>query len=76
MAMKLRGIKRSQGIHAGGVVITPEPVNENFPLRHGNNGEIVTQYDKKDVEKAGGVKLDNLIMSSIKQVICWEWLRA
>ena len=76
MAMKLRGIKRSQGIHAGGVVITPQPVNEMFPLRNGKNGEIVTQYDKVDIEKAGGVKLDNPIMSSIKQVICWEWLRA
>ena len=59
MAMKLRGIKRSQGIHAGGVVITPEPVSETLPLRHGKNGEIVTQYDKIDVEKAGGTKLDN-----------------
>ena len=59
-AIALRGVKRNVSIHAGGVCITPQPVQTLAPLRLGKNGELVTQFDKVDVEKAGLVKLDIL----------------
>lgn len=59
-AIALRGVKRNVSIHAGGVCITPQPVQTLAPLRLGKNGELVTQFDKVDVEKAGLVKLDVL----------------
>ena len=64
-ALKIRGVKKTKTIHAGGVVITPQPVEEMVPLFNGANDEKVTQYDKVDCEKAGLVKLDILGLKSL-----------
>ncbi len=61
MALKLEGVTRSVGKHAGGVVIAPTEILEFSPLySDGDAGSIVTQYDKDDVEDAGLVKFDFL----------------
>ena len=60
-AMQRReNLKRSAGIHAAGVVIGRDPLVENVPLRRGDHGEVVTQYDMKGVEELGLLKIDFL----------------
>lgn len=54
IARALEGIPRNYGIHAGGVLITPVPINDIFPTRF-IEGKKVTVWDKDIVEKAGGV---------------------
>src|SRR5216117_3081620 len=57
---KLEGLARHAGMHAAGVVITPEPVTNYVPLYRTNRDEIVTQFDMRVVEKMGLLKMDFL----------------
>jgi DNA polymerase-3 subunit alpha len=57
---RLEGLARHAGVHAAGVVITPEPVTNYVPLYRTNRDEIVTQYDMRIVEKMGLLKMDFL----------------
>ncbi len=71
MAFKLEGIVRNVGKHAGGVVIAPTRLVDFTPLYCDENGEnLVTQFDKNDVETAGLVKFDFLGLRTLT-VIDW-----
>ena len=59
-ALKVENLKRSAGIHAAGVVIGRDPLVEHLPLRRGDHGEVVTQFDMKGVEELGLLKMDFL----------------
>ena len=59
-ALKIENLKRSAGIHAAGVVIGRDPLAEHLPLKRGEHGEIVTQFDMKGVEELGLLKIDFL----------------
>lgn len=56
----LEGLTRHASTHAAGVVISDKPLDEYLPLYRGKNGELVTQFDMKRVEKIGLVKFDFL----------------
>ncbi|MCR3756430.1 MAG: DNA polymerase III subunit alpha [Candidatus Westeberhardia cardiocondylae] len=61
MAIKLEGTIRNVGKHAGGIVITPKNITNFSPLYCDFSGEnIVTQFDKYDIEKLGLIKFDFL----------------
>src|SRR6185437_13752150 len=61
LALKLEGLTRNAGKHAGGVVIAPTPLTNFAPLySEPGGGGVVTQYDKNDVEtEYSGAKLVN-----------------
>ena len=60
-ALSLEGLRRQHSIHAAGVVIGAEPIQEHAPvLRLEADGEIVTQYDGGMVESIGLLKMDFL----------------
>src|SRR6185295_10855066 len=54
---RLEGLSRHAGMHAAGVVITPEPVTNYVPLYRTTRDEIVTQFDMNVVEKMGLLKM-------------------
>lgn len=60
VSRRLEGLCRHASVHAAGVVISDRPMVEYLPLYTGKNGEIVTQFDMKKVEKVGLVKFDFL----------------
>ena len=61
LAKSLEGLTRNAGMHAGGVVIAPSKLTEFAPLyADDKGGNVVTQFDKDDVEAAGLVKFDFL----------------
>ena len=61
MALKLEGITRNTGKHAGGVVIAPTKITDYSAVMCEADGTArVAQYDKDDVEAAGLVKFDFL----------------
>lgn len=71
MALKLEGITRQTGKHAGGVVIAPTKLTDFSPLLCEPDGTgLVTQYDKNDVEEAGLVKFDFLGLRTLT-IIDW-----
>ncbi|HET6632095.1 MAG TPA: DNA polymerase III subunit alpha [Rhodanobacteraceae bacterium] len=71
LALKLEGLTRNAGKHAGGVVIAPSPLTDFAPLYCEPGGEgVVTQFDKDDVEAVGLVKFDFLGLRTLT-IIDW-----
>ncbi|SDN34441.1 DNA polymerase III subunit alpha [Pseudomonas jinjuensis] len=71
MALKLEGITRGTGKHAGGVVIAPTKLTDFAPIACDEEGAgLVTQFDKDDVEAAGLVKFDFLGLRTLT-IIKW-----
>ena len=61
LAMKLEGLTRNVGMHAGGVLIAPNKLTDFCPLYNAEGSDsVVSQFDKDDVEKVGLVKFDFL----------------
>jgi DNA polymerase-3 subunit alpha len=58
---RLEGLSRHASIHAAGLVISDRPMVEYLPVYRGKREEdVVTQFDRKRVEKVGLVKFDFL----------------
>lgn len=71
IALQLEGMARNAGKHAGGVVISPTPLTDFSPLYCEEDGSnLVTQYDKDDVEAVGLVKFDFLGLRTLT-IIDW-----
>ena len=71
LARKLEGLARNAGKHAGGVVIAPSVLTDFAPLYcEAGGANLVTQYDKDDVEQAGLVKFDFLGLRTLT-IIDW-----
>ncbi|MFW2176414.1 MULTISPECIES: DNA polymerase III subunit alpha [unclassified Moraxella] len=60
MAVKLEGITRNVGKHAGGVLIAPNRIADFSAIYCDDEGHRVSQFDKDDVEAVGLVKFDFL----------------
>jgi DNA polymerase III subunit alpha len=59
-SMALEGLNRNAGMHAAGVVIAPGRISDFVPLYKTPTTEVMTQYNMKDLEKAGLLKMDFL----------------
>ncbi|HQV40573.1 MAG: DNA polymerase III subunit alpha [Moraxellaceae bacterium] len=70
MALKLEGITRGVGKHAGGVLIAPGKLTDFTAVFCDEEGRWVSQYDKDDVEKVGLVKFDFLGLRTLT-IIDW-----
>jgi len=71
MAKSLEGLSRNAGKHAGGVVIAPTVLTDFSPLYCEAGGEnLVTQFDKDDVEAVGLVKFDFLGLRTLT-IVDW-----
>ena len=67
----LEGITRNAGKHAGGVVIAPSQLIDFSPLYCEQGGDnLVTKFDKDDVEAVGLVKFDFLGLRTLT-IIDW-----
>ena len=71
MALSLEGTVRNAGKHAGGVVISPTKLTDFTALYcEEGGGNLVTQFDKDDVEAVGLVKFDFLGLRTLT-IIDW-----
>lgn len=59
-AYKLEGLPRHFSIHAAGIVLCDTDLTEIVPLQPGNDGVLLTQFAKDDVERIGLLKIDFL----------------
>lgn len=72
LAMKLEGLVRNVGTHAGGLVVAPSPLTEYMPLyREERSDLLTTQFDMGDVETMGLVKFDFLGLRTLT-IIDWS----
>ena len=61
LALRLEGLVRNIGMHAGGVLISPSKISDFSPIYcQADGASLVSQYDKDDVEAVGLVKFDFL----------------
>lgn len=60
MAKSLEGLCRQDSIHAAGVVIAKEKLNNYVPLQQKGGAEIVAQYTMDDIQEIGLLKMDFL----------------
>ena len=52
VAQRVEGLICRMGIHAGGIIFVDEPFTKSTALMRAPSGEIVTQFDLHDAEKA------------------------
>lgn len=60
MSMKLEGLPRHTSMHAAGVVISKESVDEYVPLSRASDETITTQFTMTTLEELGLLKMDFL----------------
>ncbi|WP_445383245.1 DNA polymerase III subunit alpha [Robiginitalea sp. IMCC43444] len=66
MARVLEGSLRNTGIHACGVIITPDDITNFVPVATAKDSELyVTQFDNSVVESAGLLKMDFLGLKTL-----------
>ncbi len=65
MAMRIEGMNKTFGVHAAGVVISKDPLDEIVPLQRNNDGQVITQYYMEDVEALGLLKMDFLGLKNL-----------
>lgn len=67
MALKLEGMPRNTSMHAAGVVICRKPIADNVPLSR-NGEDITTQFNMKEVESIGMLKMDFLALTTLTDI--------
>lgn len=65
---KTLGIPRQHGRHASAFVISDIPINEIIPTMKVSDSENVTQYEAKEVEAAGLIKYDFLVVKCLNDI--------
>jgi DNA polymerase III subunit alpha len=65
LARRIEGCARHVSVHAAGVVITPEPLEELIPIAVSAKDEVTTQYEMSDLEKVGVLKMDFLALNTL-----------
>ena len=59
--MQLEGLARHAGVHAAGVIIADEPLENIVPLcKQADSDDAITQWDGPTCEKVGLMKMDFL----------------
>ncbi|MBW4625231.1 MAG: DNA polymerase III subunit alpha [Brasilonema octagenarum HA4186-MV1] len=68
MAIRIEGTNKTFGVHAAGVVISAEPLDEIVPLQKNNDGSVITQYFMEDLESLGLLKMDFLGLKNLTMI--------
>jgi len=69
IAMQIEGSIRQTGVHAAGVIISPQPIVEVNPLFQDPGSDVpATQFEGKYVEPAGMVKFDFLGLKTLTTI--------
>ena len=75
MSRRLEGLPRHTSMHAAGVVIGKNPIDEYVPLSLGSDGSVTTQFTMTTLEELGLLKMDFLglrtltvIQNAVKEI--------
>ncbi len=67
MALRLEGMPKNISQHAAGVIICAKPLADNIPLSR-NGEDVVTQFDMKEDEALGLLKMDFLALRTLTDI--------
>jgi DNA polymerase-3 subunit alpha len=68
MAIRIEGTNKTFGVHAAGVVISSDPLDEIVPLQKNNDGAVITQYFMEDLDSLGLLKMDFLGLKNLTMI--------
>jgi len=69
IAKRLEGVARHASVHAAGVVIADQPLDDLIPLyKPADSKDITTQFEGPTVEKVGLLKMDFLGLRTLSQI--------
>lgn len=60
VAKKIEGLPRHTGTHAAGMILAEQDLTEYLPVQQGINDFLQSQYEQKDLEELGLLKIDFL----------------
>lgn len=65
-AIKLEGLYRNASLHAAGIVISNQPIENNVPLFCDHDSDMLaTQFDMEDIAETGMLKFDFLGLTTL-----------
>ncbi len=59
------GFPKHMSVHLGGLLIGDGRLSESVPLEWSSGGDVISQYDKDDIERLGIVKMDLLALPTL-----------
>ncbi len=65
LCVAIDGFPKHLSVHLGGLLIGDGRLSDLVPLEWSSGGDIISQYDKDDVEKLGLVKIDLLSLPTL-----------
>lgn len=68
MAIQIEGLPRQTGIHAAGVVICKDNLDEHVPVMQTSDNIIATQFDMIECEQLGLLKMDFLGLNTLTDI--------
>ena len=68
LAHLIEGLPRQKGLHAAGLIIDNEELENSIPLTYEGENEQVTQYEKDYLEEQGFLKMDLLGLTNLSTI--------
>lgn len=68
LALKNEGLNKTFGVHAAGVIISDEPVDQIIPISKSNDGSIITQFPMEECADMGLLKMDFLGLRNLTMI--------
>ncbi|MFC2018266.1 DNA polymerase III subunit alpha, partial [Chloroflexota bacterium] len=65
LCTSIDGFPKHMSVHLGGLLIGEGRLSDLIPLERSSGGDIISQYDKDDIERIGIVKLDLLSLPTL-----------
>ncbi|MFC1940332.1 DNA polymerase III subunit alpha [Chloroflexota bacterium] len=65
LCVAIDGFPKHLSVHLGGLLIGDGRLSDLVPLEWSSGGDIISQYDKDDIEKLGIVKMDLLALPTL-----------
>ncbi|WP_218082816.1 DNA polymerase III subunit alpha [Anthocerotibacter panamensis] len=68
LALRLENTNKTYGVHAAGVVISRDPLDQIVPLQRNKEGQVITQYYMEDIADLGLLKMDFLGLRNLTMI--------
>jgi DNA polymerase-3 subunit alpha len=68
LALKNEGLNKTFGVHAAGVIISDEPVDQIVPISKSNDGNVITQFPMEECADMGLLKMDFLGLRNLTMI--------
>lgn len=65
LASKIEGLKKQHGLHAAGIILSEENIDDILPTIQVNENTLAIQYDYINAEKLGLIKMDFLGLKNL-----------